>query len=621
MSIQSLLLGLGGNLMWQTLLIAIMVFTLFKSLPRTEARLRYRIALSALLGCVLLLAAPFLPNLTPQLSVGIAPETVSTMVAAPANPAEIAPGIIADTILAEVKRELPLGLTLLTVWAIGIVISLARLLRAATLGRRWVQRSVPIEVYDDLHLTHPVPVRRSDEISAPLVLGFVRPVILVPAGFDPQSTGARAVLEHEIAHIERGDLWMNLAQRLVLALLWWCLPLYWLNQQINTEREKLCDDIAAGRIGNGRTLANALLDIAETNVRTKDQLLAIGIHPKAGHLAERITRLCKEAHMPKLSKKLLLTSSLAIPVLIGGLVLAAPRAVAHSSHSSHSPNDTNMRDVSALQYALFMATAKNSVDEVRDILGMGIDPAFHLHGDGTPLILAAKTGNVEIADLLLTHGAEINRMTASDESALINAVKTGHYDMVEFLVGRGADVSLGQLSNPMHRPEWRSPLSTAQKHRKVRIAQFLQSQGAVADTRKSGASSQIQKIVDGRLTSKFGAARKKFGGKTHNGIDIANKTGTPIFAPADGTIVEVTDTYKGKTTWGHVVVLQSAGGVETVFAHLNDSQVLTGDSVRLGQQIARVGNTGKSTGSHVHITTTVNGELINPLQVWPSLAR
>ena len=622
-------LTLGANLIWQTLLVALVVGLALKILPRREARTRYRIAMTGLLGTCILLIAPFLPSFIPDLSVGFSPE-ISTTPSMQVNSATLsgaATPIAPEIAAPNSKQAISIGLILLAFWVIGSLLAIARLVAAAAQGHFWIQRGERLNVPNNA-LSKPVRIFKSADINAPLVLGLISPAILVPKTFkfDLDSPETLAVLEHEIAHIDRLDLPVNLIQRLVLAALWWCLPLYWVNKQIMIEREKLCDDIAASRVGTGRALARALVSLAESHSQGRTPLLAIGIHPKAGALAERITRLCqdiyKETHMPTISKKLMLTSSLAVPLVLGGLIIAAPRAIAHSPIMSSSPSHSRMDDISSLQYALFKATALNRADEVREILGMGIDPAFHLHGDGTPLILAAKLGNIEIADLLLNHGAQINRMTASDESALINAVKTKHLDMVKFLVERGADVSLGQLSNPRHRPEWRSPLSTAQKHRHTKIAQYLQASGAVADNRKKATARPINgTIVEGRLSSKFGILRKKQGGKKHTGIDIANAEGTPIYAPADGTIIEVSSNYKDNPKWGHVVVLQTAGGIKTIFAHLQDSQVNIGQTVTQGTQIARLGNTGQSTGPHVHIQTRVKGELKDPLTVWPSLAR
>ena len=624
MSVETLIPVLGANLIWQTLLLATVVGITLRILPNHAAKIRYNVSLVALFGSGLLCAAPFLPDLTPELSIGLTPSPVELFVSSPINTTPQILSTESYNLGNDVaKPQFPLGTIVLTIWLAGIVIALLRLSFAALTAHNWARNAQPLALPSDNLLSKSIRIRRSTDISTPLVLGFFKPVVLVPENFDLclNNPGTRAVLEHEIAHLTRGDLWTNLAQHLVLALLWWCAPLYWINTQIGIEREKLCDDMAAQKIGTGRALANALIDLVDKHPK-QQPLLAIGIHPRAHNLAERIHRLCKETPMPKLSKRLLATTTIAVPALIGSMILAAPRAVAHSPSTSFGAEHIGAEDISSLQYSLFAATSMGRTDEVRDILALGVDPAFHLHGDGTPLILAAKLGNIEIAELLLRHGAQINRMTASDESALINAVKTDKLKMVEFLVQNGADVSLGQLSNPMHRSEWRSPLSTARKHGHTRIAQYLQASGAVADARTETSSRMAHgPIVEGRLTSKFGTTRKNIDGKKHKGIDIANKPGTPIFAPANGTITQVTDTYKGKTSWGHVIVLQTAGGVETVFAHLKDSQVTPGQTVAKGTQIARVGNTGKSTGPHVHIQTTINGELKDPMVVWKTLAR
>ena len=623
MSIETLIPVLGANLIWQTLLLALVVGVTLRILPKHAAKIRYQVALVALFGAGLLCAAPFLPDLTPDLSVGLTPQIEFSV----SGPVSLSPEALSTqnlkVVVEDENPQIPLGRIILMIWMTGTLVALIRLARAAVTAQTWARNAAPLTFPNQSVLSKRVRIRRSTDISTPLVLGFFKPVVLVPDDFDLslENPGTRAVLEHEIAHLIRGDLWTNLAQHLVLALLWWCAPLYWINAQIGIEREKLCDDMAAQKIGTGRALATALVDLVDKHPK-QQSLLAIGVHPHAHNLAERIHRLCKETPMPKLSKQLLLTSSLAVPALIGSLILAAPRAVAHSPVVAHSASHASMDDVSSVQNALFKATSLGRADEVRDILALGTDPAFYLHGDGTPLILAAKLGNVEIADLLLSHGAEINRMTASDESALINAVKTNHLDMVKYLVERGADVSLGQVSNPMHEPEWRSPLSTAQKHGHTQIAQYLQANGAVADSR-TDVSRRLPHgpIIEGRLTSKFGTTREKFGGKMHRGIDITNAEGTPIYAPADGTITVVSSNYNGNPKYGHVVVLETVGGVKTVFAHLQDSQVSSGQTVIKGTQIARLGNTGQSTGPHVHIETIVNGKLKDPMTVWKSLPR
>ena len=126
-------------------------------------------------------------------------------------------------------------------------------------------------------------------------------------------------------------------------------------------------------------------------------------------------------------------------------------------------------------------------------------------------------------------------------------------------------------------------------------------------------------MVTGKLTSKFGPAADPFTeGKVRNhyGIDIAASIGTPIYAPMDGVVLSATDLYDGKPNYGKVVVFQSENGVVTLFSHLNAYQVKAGQVLQKGEQLAEIGNSGKSTGPHVHIETYQDGKRVDPQRVW-----
>lgn len=627
MGMESVFTILGLNLIWQTTFVSLLVFVALKSLPRTEAKMRYYISLSGLLGIFLLLIAPFTPavfettipaSFTPTI-LGAAND--ATVI--PANMfANLAPHNAAQTAVAPTIRLSSLtqiGNLLLMLWGLGAIVALLVLVQAGLQGRGWIRNAVKIAPPTEKALSRDVDIYESQDVFAPLVLGFIRPVILVPVQFDSSltETQTRAVLEHEIAHIQRGDLYVNLAQRILLALLWWCLPLHWVNQQISVEREKLCDDIAKTKLGAGRALAYALVDLADAQIQQRNLPLAIGIYPRANQLAERIQRLVKENSMPKTPKKTLFAASMLVPLALSSMAILAPRAFA--GHQNHEALERGEKNVSEQERALFNAVSARQLDQARALMQTGTNPNFVVPGDGTPLIIAASAGSLEMVKLLLQHGADINTFTDSDESALINAVRGGHLDVVETLVRYNADVSLGRLVNTLYKPEWRSPLSESQKYGRTEISAYLQSLGAVADNR--GAKKPDGTIVEGRLSSPFGVVRTRFGNTPHKGIDIAAKPGTPIYAPADGKIIEVTSRYKDNPNWGHVVVVRTDGGVETIFAHLQDSQVQANDIVIAGTQIARVGNTGKSTGPHVHIQTMVDGQLTDPRNIWASLPK
>lgn len=126
-------------------------------------------------------------------------------------------------------------------------------------------------------------------------------------------------------------------------------------------------------------------------------------------------------------------------------------------------------------------------------------------------------------------------------------------------------------------------------------------------------------IVSGKLTARFGPSPDPFNDgatRDHYGIDIAAPTGTPIFAPATGWVRKATTLYDGKPAYGTVLVLETEGGVTTLFSHLDTVDVSTGQRVWKGDQIATVGSSGKSTGPHVHIETYRDGQRVDPMTVW-----
>ena len=130
-------------------------------------------------------------------------------------------------------------------------------------------------------------------------------------------------------------------------------------------------------------------------------------------------------------------------------------------------------------------------------------------------------------------------------------------------------------------------------------------------------------ILEGRQTSDFGP-RVVEGlnvPRFHGGHDIAAPLGTPIRAPAAGTIRYAGDAFRGDGNWGYVVEIDHGGGWTTIYAHLSGSLYGQGDRVEAGQIFATVGNTGLSTGPHLHVEVRENDERRNPADHLPGLAR
>ena len=112
------------------------------------------------------------------------------------------------------------------------------------------------------------------------------------------------------------------------------------------------------------------------------------------------------------------------------------------------------------------------------------------------------------------------------------------------------------------------------------------------------------------LTSDYGMRTHPVlgGRRNHKGIDLAQPSGTPVYATADGVV--------GKAEWfssyGNYIQIEHGGEMQTRYAHLSGYAIAAGEQVRRGQLIGFVGSTGNSTGPHLHYEVRVAGEAVDP---------
>lgn len=113
--------------------------------------------------------------------------------------------------------------------------------------------------------------------------------------------------------------------------------------------------------------------------------------------------------------------------------------------------------------------------------------------------------------------------------------------------------------------------------------------------------------VQGNISSRYGA-RESIRNHTHKGLDIAATIGTPIKAVADGKV-----TYSGTMGgYGKLIIIDHGNGIETYYGHCSKLYAKVGEQVTAGDLIAEVGNTGNSTGPHLHFEIRQNGVYVNP---------
>lgn len=130
------------------------------------------------------------------------------------------------------------------------------------------------------------------------------------------------------------------------------------------------------------------------------------------------------------------------------------------------------------------------------------------------------------------------------------------------------------------------------------------------DQRARLASTPSRRPAPGYISSTFGMRVDPFTGspQMHAGIDFATSLGSPVTAPADGTVVKA----RSKGAYGLTVQLDHGHGLTTLFGHMSRIHVEEGQTVRRGDLLGAVGNTGRSTGPHLHYEVRLNGIPVDP---------
>ncbi|HOI74882.1 MAG TPA: M23 family metallopeptidase [Syntrophales bacterium] len=235
--------------------------------------------------------------------------------------------------------------------------------------------------------------------------------------------------------------------------------------------------------------------------------------------------------------------------------------------------------------------------------------------------LRAVTGNqekqiVELAGRLERYSARMNELSEFDRKIRIAANIEGSRDK-QVILGIGGAVPeegpvpsrldgdrqaiLTQVVQGVDRLEQEA---AAREKSFVQILHFLNRQRSVV------AATPSLWPVRGLVTSEFGTRSSPFGGgrEYHEGIDVATQHGTPVRAPADGVVLEASM----QSGYGNVVKLDHGRGLSTLYGHLSRIAVRKGTIVRRGEVIGYVGNTGRSTGSHLHYSVYFSGVAVNP---------
>ncbi|MBI1359344.1 MAG: hypothetical protein GC155_03575 [Alphaproteobacteria bacterium] len=182
----------------------------------------------------------------------------------------------------------------LIVWLAGTLTLLVRVGCDVAAAERLVARARTIPLPLDLaRRLGRVRLAISADANGPMAAGLFRPTVILPESAVERigSSGMAALLEHELAHIERRDVLAALAQRIAVALLWWSPAMYWISRRIDEERESACDETAVERTGDARAFARTLTSQAESQLWASTPRLVVGAIGRRSQFGRRIRRL------------------------------------------------------------------------------------------------------------------------------------------------------------------------------------------------------------------------------------------------------------------------------------------------------------------------------------------
>src|SRR5919108_2775106 len=302
--------------LWQCTLVGAALASLLAIIPARAARTRYALAVTTL---ILMLAVPVatavrlraaapsvgaraaLPTPTAPASIAVRTAAASPAPAPATRSFEVSRASLATHIRADLEPALP---WIVVAWLAGVVILSIRLVSGWVVTRvlsRVGTRPVPQACRDALarlvvrlRVTRPVRVLESALVQVPAVIGWLRPIVLLPAsaltGLTPLQLDA--LLAHELAHVRRYDYLVHLIQSMIETLLFYHPAVWWVSRRVREAREHCCDDLAVAVCGDARIYAMALFSLER--LRASQPAFALGVNG-GGSLLRRIRRLIAPA--------------------------------------------------------------------------------------------------------------------------------------------------------------------------------------------------------------------------------------------------------------------------------------------------------------------------------------
>jgi beta-lactamase regulating signal transducer with metallopeptidase domain len=284
------------HLLWQGTIVAAILGATLALMERRSANARYLVSCSALALLLVLSIATAIRAYEPVTTVAKVAPVTSIMVMPPLADEAPVPVPMTARFLTAARQSLP---SIVLIWLIGVALLSSRLmmtwLRTQRLARSAARAAnvewhrVVARLASAMRLRRVVRLVESAAVEVPSVIGWLRPVILLPAstvtGLAPRQI--EMVLAHELAHIRRHDFFINLLQAVVETLMFYHPAVWWMSRRVRIERENCCDDLAVAVCGDAIQYARALARLEELRAAAPE----IAMAANGGALMARIRRI------------------------------------------------------------------------------------------------------------------------------------------------------------------------------------------------------------------------------------------------------------------------------------------------------------------------------------------
>lgn len=395
------------HFVWQGAVIAIAAAAVLRLCRRRSAESRYLVAcvaLTAMLASAAVTAGTLQGReslLPPDSLTGLAGHESAVADQETVSARGLALGSQAEAVRSSVDTAIPV---IVWLWLAGVTLLLARFtggcwrvhrLRAGSAtGDRSKWQRVSERLAERLHVTVAFEVVESPLVGAPTVIGWLRPLVLLPVSVLSSLPPGQieALIAHELAHIRRRDYAINLLQTVAEALLFFHPAVWWISHRIRQEREHCCDDAAVAVCGEPEVYAEALAALAASNLGSP----ALSVGAAKGSLLNRIRRLID---LPETNEAPAFGAVAAIGLGVGCavamLLLQAPQAGAQPA-ATGSTRTVRHTDHFEIHYApaLDLHADRAAVEAERAYERVSIDLRHNL-ASKTPVFLAATAAELD----------------------------------------------------------------------------------------------------------------------------------------------------------------------------------------------------------------------------------